>query len=237
MSGATLLLLLQNASNVATSYTLTGPSSGAVNVASANFSVLPNGVANTSVIPHTSGSGLFYPSMLSFANSSAAQAFQYTPYTTAGSPHTITTTASPPLGTDPAGILYTVTAPATQFTLTGPTSGPVNVASAAFTVTPDGTVSRVVTPASSGAGSFNPASLTWSSESTAKTFAYTPSSLAGSPHAISISASPFLPVVGSPINYTVLAVSDLIVGGYYSQVVASSDDFDDIEAAAAILLN
>jgi hypothetical protein len=92
---------------------------------------------------------------------------------------------------------------ATTYTLSGPTSGMVNAASTNFTVTPDGTTSGTVTPASTGAGTFSPTSLTWTGDSVAKTFTYTPTSTAGSPHSISITSSPVLAYSGSPIAYAV----------------------------------
>lgn len=93
--------------------------------------------------------------------------------------------------------LATVT-PATTLTLTGPTSGVVSVASANFTVALNGTYTGTITPASTGSGTFSPTSL-----SGPGTFTYTPSSSVGSPHSVSISASPSLSYGGSPIGYTV----------------------------------
>lgn len=105
----------------ATSYTLSGPSSGAANFASSNFSVTPKngslaGTYTGTITPHTSGAGTFSPASLTFSGTSAAQTFTYTPSTTAGSPHAITTTASPALGTDPSAINYTVAAAAHAYT-------------------------------------------------------------------------------------------------------------------------
>jgi hypothetical protein len=68
--------------------------------------------------------------------------------------------------------------PATTYTLTGPSSGTVNVASTNFTVTPNETFTGTITPsASAGSGTFTPSSLTWSGTSDAKTFTFTPSTL------------------------------------------------------------
>ena len=98
------------------------------------------------------------------------------------------------------------TSAATTLTLSGPTSGAVGAASTSFTVTPDGTVaSDVVTPHTSGSGTFSPTSLTWAASGAAQTFTYTPSTTAGSPHAISITETAGLTIAGSPINYTVNA--------------------------------
>lgn len=79
-----------------------------------------------------------------------------------------------------------LTPPATSYTFTGPTSGVVNVASSNFTVTPNGDADGItVTPASDGAGSFNPTSVTFTG-SNAETFTYTPTDTAGSPHTLSV---------------------------------------------------
>ena len=91
----------------ATSYTLTGPSSGTVNVASTNFTVTPNGAYTGTITPASTGSGTFSPTSLSYSSSTAAQTFTYTPTSTSGSPHTISVTSSPAL-TNPGSIAYTV---------------------------------------------------------------------------------------------------------------------------------
>ena len=93
-------------------------------------------------------------------------------------------------------------AAATTYTLTGPTSGTVNVASANFTVTPNGLYTGTITPTSTGAGTFSPTSLTWSNTSTAQTFTYTPTSATGSPYTISTTNSTSL-INPSSISYTV----------------------------------
>jgi hypothetical protein len=107
------------------------------------------------------------------------------------------TNASHSFTIDAAGV-------ATTYTLSGPTSGVVSVASTNFTVTPDGTTSGTVTLHTTGSGTFLPGStLTWTGDSLPKSFTYTPSSISGSPHSISITSSPVLIYTGSPISYTV----------------------------------
>jgi hypothetical protein len=99
---------------------------------------------------------------------------------------------------------WVTSTPATTLTLTGPTGGTVNVASTNYTVTPNGTVSSdTVTPHTTSSGSFSPSSLTWTNDASAKTFTYTPSSTAGSPHSISITDTASLTISGSPISYSV----------------------------------
>lgn len=66
---------------------------------------------------------------------------------------------------------------ATSYTLTGPSSGYVGMASSGFTVTPNGTLTGTITPSDSGGGgTFSPSSLTWTGNNSAKTFTYTPGS-------------------------------------------------------------
>lgn len=101
----------------ATSYTLTGPSSGNDGVASTNFTVTPNGLFTGTITPHTSGTGTFTPTSLTYSSSSASQTFTYTPTTAVGSPHSISTTNSGTL-TNPSAISYTVNPGA--LTLTSP---------------------------------------------------------------------------------------------------------------------
>jgi hypothetical protein len=164
---------------IATAYTLTGPSSGVVNAASANFTVTPVGGPFTgTVTPNDGGAGgSFSPASLSWSNTSDAKTFTYTPSTVGA--RTIATTNSGGLP-NPAGVAYTAdAAAATAYTLIGPVSGVVNAASANFTVTPvGGPFTGTVTPSDGGVGgSFSPASLSWSNTSDAKTFTYTPSTV------------------------------------------------------------
>ncbi len=63
----------------ASSYTLTGPSSGAVNTASTTFTVTPNGVYSGTITITPSGGGLATPIVLTFSNSAASQTFTITP--------------------------------------------------------------------------------------------------------------------------------------------------------------
>ncbi len=91
----------------ATAYTFTGPSSGALNTPSTNFTVTPNGDADgITVTPASDGTGTFSPTSVTFSGSSAAT-FTYTPTSTAGTPHTLSVTDDGVL-TDPASIDYEV---------------------------------------------------------------------------------------------------------------------------------
>lgn len=97
-------------------------------------------------------------------------------------------------------------ASASAFTLTGPSSGTVGVASTNFTVTPTGgNYTGTITPsAGAGGGTFTPTSLTWSSASDAKTFTYTPASTGAK--TISATASPSL-TAPSSLTYTANAAN------------------------------
>ena len=89
----------------ASSYTLTGPSSGNVNSASANFIVTPNNLytGTITLTPSGTGSAGLSAKVLTFTNSSVAQTFTITP-TVAGS---IVLTATNNGGlTNPANLTY-----------------------------------------------------------------------------------------------------------------------------------
>lgn len=92
--------------------------------------------------------------------------------------------------------------PASSYTFEGPTSGYVDQASTDFTVEPNGDAAGItVTPASDGAGSFTPASVTFTAAES-QTFTYTPTSTTGSPHTLSVTDDGGLTDPAS-IDYTV----------------------------------
>ena len=76
----------------ATSFTFTGPTGGALNAASGNFTVTPNSVYTGTITLTPSGGGLSTAIVRTFSNSSAAQTFSITP--TAVGPVTLTATNS-----------------------------------------------------------------------------------------------------------------------------------------------
>jgi len=96
---------------VATSYTLSGPASGNINVASSNFTVAPQSghhwPGSTTITPASTGAGTFSPTSLSPTGTSSAT-FTYTPTSQSGSPHHISTTNNQSL-TNPSYVAYTVT--------------------------------------------------------------------------------------------------------------------------------
>lgn len=162
----------------AANITLSGPSTGGISVASTAFTVGADGVLTGSVIVTPSdgaGGGSFSPTSVTISSASPTGTFTYTA-ASAGA-KTISVTNNGSLG-NPASLTYTAST-ATAVTLTGPTAGNTGVASTAFTVGANGTLSGsvVVTPSdSSGGGSFSPTSVTISAGSPTGTFTYTPAS-------------------------------------------------------------
>lgn len=92
---------------------------------------------------------------------------------------------------------------ATAYTFSGPDAGPLNEASANFTVQPNGSYTGTITPHTDGSGTFTPSSLSWTAGLTAKAFTYTPTTAAGSPHTISVTSSPGLTDPAS-LEYAIL---------------------------------
>lgn len=88
---------------IASSYSLTGPLGGPLNVASSNFTVLPNAHYTGTVTITPSGGGLSTPIVLTFSNSASPQTFTITP--TALGPITLTPSNSGVL-TNPAPSTY-----------------------------------------------------------------------------------------------------------------------------------
>lgn len=92
---------------------------------------------------------------------------------------------------------------ATGFTLTGPASGAVGVASGDFMVTPTGGVyTGTITPNDGGqGGTFTPASLSWTGNAVPKTFKYTPATVGAK--SIAATGSPSLSAP-SAVSYNAL---------------------------------
>lgn len=91
----------------ATTYAVTGPTSGAVGVASTTFTATPDGTSSDTVTPATNGSGTFTPGAVTFDGTATPKTFTYTPTSTSGSPHTLSFTNSGSLA-NPANKNYTV---------------------------------------------------------------------------------------------------------------------------------
>jgi hypothetical protein len=167
----------------ATSYTLTGPSSGGISADSAAFTVaLPAGGTVASPVTVTpsagGGGGVFTPASVSLTTGSPSATFVYTPASYGAK--TISTTNDGSLA-DPASVAFTCVA--TTYTLTGPSSGLVSVASTNFTVAlPAGGVllaTVTVTPHESGigtGGTFTPTTVNLTTGAPSATFTFTPGS-------------------------------------------------------------
>ncbi len=91
----------------ATTFTLTGPSSGNINTASSNFTVTPNNYYTGTITVTPSGGGLSSPVVLTFSSSNSPQTFTITP--TAVGAVTLTPTNNGGL-TNPSNLSYTVNA-------------------------------------------------------------------------------------------------------------------------------
>ncbi len=113
-----------------------------------------------------------------------------------------------------------------SYSFTGPSIGRVGNASANFVVTPDqDSTGVIVTPHSSGAGDFNPPTVTFSGSDPA-TFTYTPSAPEGSPHVISVTNDGGLNDPGSK-QYTILrSPRELIVTSVHSTKIVRSLNFN-----------
>jgi hypothetical protein len=167
----------------ATTYGLTGPTSGVTGIASGSFMVaLPVGTtvaAPVTITPHDGGAGgTFAPTTILLTTAAPSGAFTYTPASTGTK--TISCTNNGAL-TDPASLSYVSVA--YTYTLTGPTTGTVSVASTNFTValaagvTVSGTVT--ITPHDAGtgaAGTFTPSTVGLTNAAPSATFTYTPAS-------------------------------------------------------------
>jgi hypothetical protein len=171
----------------ATTYSLSGPSSGTVGVPSADFTVaLPGGAtvpAPVTVTPSDGGGGgTFTPASVTLNTATPSATFKYTPASTGAK--TISLTNNGALS-DPPSRTYTsnLDTAATTYTLTGPASGLVSVASTDFTVAlPAGSTVAApvtVTPGDGGVGTtgtFTPSTVILTTAAPSATFKYTPGS-------------------------------------------------------------
>lgn len=163
--------------------TLTGPSSGVAGTPSANFVVDTNyPITDGSVVvtPSDSGSaGIFSPTSVTLTSSTGPKVFTYTAATAGTYSISVTNNASL---TNPSPISFSASAPApvTAYTLSGPTSCAIGLASEPFTVQlGNGFLSgtAIITPSDGGgAGTFVPASASLTNTTRSATFTYTAAS-------------------------------------------------------------
>ena len=98
-----------NTAGAATSYTLTGPATGATASASSPFTLTPNGTYTGTITPAVSGiTGTFNPASLTWAGDNSVKTFTFTPSSQGAG--TISASSSPGL-TNPGSVTYTSTAP------------------------------------------------------------------------------------------------------------------------------
>jgi len=182
----------------ATSYTFTGPNSGAVSTGSTNFAIAPvGGGYNGTISIAVSGGGLSSTITKTFTNSSAAQTFTITP--TGVGTVTLTPTASPSLGTNPVALSY-ISTPAKSLS--------IGTISAAPQATVPSTSTYPVTTVSIADG--QGVSISW--------FASDGTTLVSSPTGISISGSN---VSSNASLLTVTTLNSSVAGNYYFK--ATSD--------------
>lgn len=143
----------------ATGYTLTGPSSGTVGVASSNFTVQPNGVYSGTITITPSGGGLSTPIVKTFSASSAPQTFTITP--TSPGAVTLTPTNNGSLA-NPSALTYTASAALTTYleddfagtpgaAVLGRTPAPTPNGSDVWGTSPAESAGLVIAPGGSGA--------------------------------------------------------------------------------------
>ena len=190
-------------------YTIDGPVSGNQGSASTPFTVqLVSGVivdGTVVVTPHASAAGTFTPSTVSLTNAAPSATFTFTP--SSSGVYVIGATNNKGL-IDAQEISYT--AYATQYSLSGPSSGNFGEPSTPFTVAlPVGGIivgSVTITPsAGGGGGSFTPTSVVLTTAAPSQTFTYTPAS--GGVKTISTTNSGTL-TNPTPLSYTSIALVD-----------------------------
>ncbi len=170
-------------SGAATTFSLTppNPASGIVGQVSQPFTVAPNGsFTGTMTLSDGGAGGTFTPTSLTWNNSAASMAFSYTP-ASVGSITITVTDSSGTLSPSTQTASYTSNVLAVKdYTLTGPSTGTVGVASSNFTVTlGTGTLANTlrITPDSGGAGgTFTPAYLDLTNTTRSGAFSYTAAS-------------------------------------------------------------
>ena len=161
----------------ATAYTITGPTGGAANVGSTAFTVTPNGSVTTDTVSIAiTGGGACTPSSLNFNGLSTPLTFLYTPNATGAKTLTLTSGGAFPVSGSPWSYTSDSRA-AASYTITGPNSGATGVASATFTITPNGVATDTITLGGAGTGTFSSgATITFAGSATPQTFTYTPGS-------------------------------------------------------------
>lgn len=166
-----------------TTATLTGPTSGNTGVASSNFTVTLDhpATADVTITPAgTVGSVTFSPAAPVITVGNTSVTFAATP--AIDGTHVISITNDRSLTNVNAINYATTTAAATAVTMSGPSSGTVNIASTNFTTGANGTITgtvRVTPSDGGGGGTFIPSYVDISSGTPTATFTYTAASTGG----------------------------------------------------------
>jgi len=169
----------------ATSFALTGPSTLVAGQTSGSFTINPNGPYGETFTVVVSGGGLSQTTTYPFTLALDSQSFTITP-TSSG---TVTISVTGP-GLTPSPSVLTYVVIGSGYTLTGPSTGSINVESTNFSVVPNGTYTGTVTATIAGGGLSQTKTLTFASSATPETFTVTPTHL-GSVR-ITLVASPAL---------------------------------------------
>ena len=165
----------------ATTFILTGPASGGVAIP-ATFTVhLPSSTTGTATITpsDSGGGGAFSPTSVTLSTGLPSTTFTYTP-ASAGTKMISVTNNGGLL--NPANLSFLAINYATGYSLSGPSSGTVSVASSPFTVTltPIGYAvpsTVTITPSDGGGGgAFTPTTVALTTGAPSATFTYTPAS-------------------------------------------------------------
>ena len=207
-------------------YTLTGPTTGLTGTLSADFTLTPAGTVGSDTVALAASTGTFKNlsgttiTSLTFTSSAVAQQFTYTPASVGAKVLTLTSADGGTVAGSPW--TYTATAPV-NYALTGPTSGPIGVASTNFTLTPSASETDTVSLSDGVGGLFHNAgggaitTLVFSS-SAAQVFTYTPGS-AGAKTITLISLNGNS-IGGSPATYTPFApATGYAIGGSTATIV------------------
>jgi hypothetical protein len=198
----------------ATSYLFSGPSSTPYGTpATFTVALAPSTTVEESVTvtPSDGGAGgTFVPTSVSLSNSSASATFVYTPVSYGVK--TISVTNSGTL-LNPASIALNVVAP--TYTLTGPSSGEVSMASTNFTVTLSGPVigTVTVTPSDASGGTFTPTTVNLTTGAPSATFVYTPASVGTKTISVTNSAGLINP---ASLTYTATATAPHLLANLIS---------------------
>ena len=207
---------------VASSYTLTGPTGGALNTASSNFTVTPNGTYSGTITITPSGGGLSTPIVLTYSNSAASQTFTITP--TAVGPVKLTPSNSGSL-TNPSALSYAT--PPGAPTIGTATAGNGQVA-VSFTA-PASTGGSAITSykatcgSQSVSGTASPITVTGLSNGTSYTCTVTASNAegVGAPSAASNSVTPSS-TAGTTTGTATFATLDTTTQGNWQGVYGSN---------------